>query len=136
MAKSRAFGTIGTLPSGRIQARYWHLGKQTSAGSSFATKADARAWLASVETDLKRGDHFDPSGYDRQPYQTIDRRSHAPSRPNVATASRRKSSAKRSDGPRLSSSRVNARRSRSQRFGSWRGYSSSKACQKPGLPGK
>lgn len=32
-----------------------------SAGSSFATKADVRAWLASVETDLKRGDHFDPS---------------------------------------------------------------------------
>jgi integrase len=62
MAKSRAFGTIRTLPSGRFQARYWHLGKQTSAGSAFATKADARAWLASVETDLKRGDHFDPSG--------------------------------------------------------------------------
>ena len=62
MAKSRAFGTIRTLPSGRFQARYWHLGKQTSAGSSFAAKADARAWLASVETDLKRGDHFDPSG--------------------------------------------------------------------------
>ena len=61
MAKSRAFGTIRTLPSGRFQARYWHLGKQTSAGSSFATKADARAWLASVETDLNRGDHFDPS---------------------------------------------------------------------------
>ena len=62
MAKSRAFGTIRTPPSGRFQARYWHLGKQTSAGSSFATKADARAWLASVETDVKRGDHFDPSG--------------------------------------------------------------------------
>ena len=62
MAKSRAFGTIRTLPSGRFQARYWHLGKQTSAGSSFATKADARAWLASVETDFKRGEHFDPGG--------------------------------------------------------------------------
>jgi integrase len=62
MAKSRTFGTIRTLPSGRLQARYWHLGKQIAAGSSFTTKADARAWLASVETDLKRGDHFDPSG--------------------------------------------------------------------------
>jgi hypothetical protein len=38
--------------------------------------------------------------------------------------------------PRLSSSRVNATRSRAQQFGSWRGYSSSRACQKPGLPGK
>jgi hypothetical protein len=31
-----------------------------SAGTTFATKADARAWLASVETDLNRGEHLDP----------------------------------------------------------------------------
>jgi integrase len=61
MTKARAFGTIRKLPSGRFQARYWHLGKQVSSGSSFAAKADARAWLASVETDLSRGTYFDPS---------------------------------------------------------------------------
>jgi integrase len=61
MAKARAFGTIRKLPSGRFQARYWHLGKQVSAGSSFPAKADARAWLASVETDLNRGTYVDPS---------------------------------------------------------------------------
>jgi len=62
MGTTRAFGTIRKLPSNRYQARYWHLGRQVSAGTTFATKADARAWLASVETDLNRGEHFDPSG--------------------------------------------------------------------------
>jgi integrase len=61
VAKTRAFGTIRKLPSGRYQARYWHLGKQASSGATFATKGDARAWLATVETDLRRGDHFDSS---------------------------------------------------------------------------
>ena len=31
-----------------------------SAPSTFRTKADAAAWLASVETDLSRGDWIDP----------------------------------------------------------------------------
>lgn len=61
MAKSRAFGTMRKLPSGRYQARYWHLGCQVAAPTLFPTKADARAWLASVETDLRRGEHVDPS---------------------------------------------------------------------------
>ena len=61
MAKTRAFGTIRKLPSDRYQARYWHLGKQISSGATFATKTAARAWLASVETDINRGDHVDPT---------------------------------------------------------------------------
>ena len=60
MARTRAFGTIRKLPSGRYQARYWHLGTQVSAGTTYPTKAAARAWLAGVETDLARGDHLDP----------------------------------------------------------------------------
>lgn len=61
MARSRPFGTIRRLSSGRYQARYWHLGKQISADVTFATKADARTWLSSVETDLRRGEHFEPT---------------------------------------------------------------------------
>ena len=60
MARTRAFGTIRKLPSGRYQARYWHLGTQVSAGTTYPTKAAARAWLAGVETDIARGDHLDP----------------------------------------------------------------------------
>ncbi len=48
MASSRPFGNIRKLSSGRYQARYWHLGKQVPADTTFATKADARAWLATM----------------------------------------------------------------------------------------
>lgn len=61
MANSRPFGNIRKLPSGRYQARYWHLGKQVPADTTFGTKADARAWLATMETDLLSGRHVDPS---------------------------------------------------------------------------
>ncbi len=61
MASSRPFGNIRNLPSGRYQARYWHLGHQVPADTTFATKADARAWLARMETDLLSGRHVDPS---------------------------------------------------------------------------
>jgi hypothetical protein len=60
MGKINAFGTIRKLPSGRYQARYWHLGKQVSGGTTFPKKADAKAWLAGVETDLRRGGGHDP----------------------------------------------------------------------------
>lgn len=58
---TRPFGSIRKLSSGHYQARYSHLGKQVSAGTSFATKAKARAWLAAMETDLGQGRHVDPS---------------------------------------------------------------------------
>lgn len=61
MGSSRPFGNIRKLPSGRYQARYWHLGKQVPGDTTFATKADARAWLATMETDLLSGRHVDPS---------------------------------------------------------------------------
>lgn len=61
MGRSRPFGTITKLPSGRYRARYWQLGTQVSAPSTFATKADARTWLAGVETDMNRGLHINAS---------------------------------------------------------------------------
>jgi len=61
MSAARQFGTIRKLPSGRFQARYSHLGRQVGAKSTFATKTAARQWLSGIETDLRRGDHFDES---------------------------------------------------------------------------
>lgn len=61
MSRARQFGTIRKMPSGRFQARYWHLGRQVPADHTFRTKADARVWLASIETDLNRGAHINPS---------------------------------------------------------------------------
>ncbi len=61
MGSTRPFGNIRKLKSGRYQARYWHLGKQVPADTTFATKADARAWLATMETDLLGGRHVNPS---------------------------------------------------------------------------
>ena len=60
MSKMRQFGTVRKLPSGRFQCRYWHLGEQVAAPTTFTTKADANAWLAAVETDIRRGEHVDP----------------------------------------------------------------------------
>ncbi len=59
MTTVRSFGTIRKLPSGRYQARYWHLGQQVAADTTFATKTDARAFLAGIETDLARGTFVD-----------------------------------------------------------------------------
>ena len=61
MGTNGQFGSIRKLPSGRIQVRYFHLGKRITANHTFPTKADARAFLAGVETDLKRGHYVDPS---------------------------------------------------------------------------
>ena len=61
MGTNGQFGSIRKLPSGRIQVRYFHLGKRITADHTFPTKADARAFLAGVETDLKRGHYVDPS---------------------------------------------------------------------------
>lgn len=55
MATKRSFGTVRKLPSGRYQVRYRRHGKQLSSGQTFATKADANAHLAALETDLARG---------------------------------------------------------------------------------
>ena len=60
MARARSFGNIRKLPSGKYQARYWHLGKQIAAEHTFAAKTDARRWLSTVEADIVRGDWVDP----------------------------------------------------------------------------
>ena len=54
------FGGIRKLPSGRYQARYVHGGARHTAPDTFATKSDALAWLASVQTDIRRGAWTDP----------------------------------------------------------------------------
>jgi hypothetical protein len=60
MARARSFGNIRKLPSGRYQARYWRLGKQVAADTTFASKTHARRWLATVEADMIRGVWVDP----------------------------------------------------------------------------
>ncbi|HSM67484.1 MAG TPA: tyrosine-type recombinase/integrase, partial [Ilumatobacteraceae bacterium] len=67
MARARSFGNIRKLPSGRYQARYWRLGKQVAADTTFASKTDARRWLATVEADMIRGFWVDPDA-DRVPF--------------------------------------------------------------------
>jgi integrase len=60
-SRRRHYGSVRKLPSGRWQARYWDAGQQRAAPSTFATKADAVAWLASAQTDQLRGSWVDPS---------------------------------------------------------------------------
>ena len=58
----RQFGSVRRLSSGRWQARYpGPNGAQMTAPTTFATKALAGAFLASVETDMRRGTWFDPT---------------------------------------------------------------------------
>lgn len=61
MASRRRFGRIRRLPSGRWQARYPDAcGVMIAAPQTFATKTDAARYLAAVETDMARGNWFDP----------------------------------------------------------------------------
>jgi len=54
-SRKRSFGTLRKLPSGRFQARFTgHDGLRRTAPMTFATKADANAWLATQESDLVR----------------------------------------------------------------------------------
>jgi integrase len=61
MSRRRGFGNVRKLPSGRWQARYWLPGGgHLAAPGTFATKADANRWLATVEADRARGLWVDP----------------------------------------------------------------------------
>ena len=61
MTRRRQFGTVRKLESGRWQARYHAAdGSRFPAPGTFATKAEAARWLASVETDQFRGTWVDP----------------------------------------------------------------------------
>lgn len=55
-ARKSSFGSLRTLPSGRIQARYTGPdGLTHKAPVTFDTKGDAQAWLSTVRADLVRG---------------------------------------------------------------------------------
>ena len=59
--KTRSFGTIRKLPSGRWQARYRGPdGLLRSAPSTFVRKGDAARWLALTEAELAGGGWIDP----------------------------------------------------------------------------
>lgn len=58
--RSRAFGTVRQLESGRYQASYLQDGVRHLAPQTFRTKADANSFLANVETDIFRSQWIDP----------------------------------------------------------------------------
>jgi integrase len=62
LAKRSAFGNIAKLPSGRYRARYTQPGTERfiNAPTTFQTKQDAQAWLATVRADLVRGAWLPP----------------------------------------------------------------------------
>jgi integrase len=61
MTGRRHFGSIRKRPSGRWQATYRYDGRLHSSGT-FSAKADALAYLSTVEADLRRGAWIDPRG--------------------------------------------------------------------------
>lgn len=54
------WGTVAHLPSGRWRAFYRREGRRITAPHTFATKADAQAWLATEHADRSRGTWRDP----------------------------------------------------------------------------
>lgn len=60
MTGRRDFGSVRKLPSGRWQASYWHDGASHKAPTTFLAKADAAAWLATVQADILRGNWLNP----------------------------------------------------------------------------
>lgn len=57
----RRFGRVRQLPSGRWQARYpGPDGQLRTAPTTFARRSDAERFLSEVETDIVRGEWFDP----------------------------------------------------------------------------
>ena len=59
MSPVRRFGSV--RERGRFfEASYWHNGRRHVAPRMFTTKSDARAFLSSVESDIRRGAWIDP----------------------------------------------------------------------------
>jgi integrase len=59
--RTRSFGTVRRLQSGRWQVRWFDkAGDRHTAPQTFLSKAEASAWLANKETDLRHGDSTDP----------------------------------------------------------------------------
>lgn len=60
-SKTRHFGNVRRLPSGRYQARYRGPdARMRSAPQTFARKGDAARWLTNIEAEIHRGDWIDP----------------------------------------------------------------------------
>ncbi len=53
--RRRHFGSVRKLPSGRWQASYWYDGRHHVAPRTYASKADAQAWLTKAESEIARG---------------------------------------------------------------------------------
>ena len=62
MSGRRQFGSVRKLRSGKWQAAYWHAGRRHVAPITFKFKADASAYLAKVESELRQGAWIDPMG--------------------------------------------------------------------------
>jgi hypothetical protein len=61
VSRSRnTWGSVRKLPSGRWQARYRVDGVWRAAPSTYRTKGDANAFLASTRSDLERGTWLPP----------------------------------------------------------------------------
>jgi integrase len=59
MPARRPFGSVRKRTN-LYEASYWFGGRRHLASTSFATKGEARAFLAAVETDIRRGVWIDP----------------------------------------------------------------------------
>jgi integrase len=59
-ASRRHFGNVRRFPSGRYQAAYWYDGRRHIAPTTFASKADANAFLDGASASIGRGDWIDP----------------------------------------------------------------------------
>jgi len=57
----RTFGSVRKLPSGRYQAAYFHEGIRYTGPTTFDTKADADAFLAETQTEIRKQAWIDPS---------------------------------------------------------------------------
>ena len=57
----RSFGSIRRRDSGRYAATYRHLGREHRAPTTFVSHADARAFLARIESEIHRGVWIDPT---------------------------------------------------------------------------
>jgi integrase len=64
MTHRRHFGSVRKRSSGRYQASYWHAGVLHTAPTTYPAKADALAYLATVEADIRRGGWIDPHAGD------------------------------------------------------------------------
>ena len=60
MAGRTTWGSVRKLPSGRYQIRYRVEGERRDGDTTFRTKRDAEAALASIQTDIERGMWHDP----------------------------------------------------------------------------